>query len=85
MSMKVELIRVGNSRGIRLPKAIIEQCGFEGKVELTVQGGVLEVRAAGQAREGWDEAFARMHAAGDDRLDADAMHPTSWDLDEWRW
>ena len=55
--MKVELIRVGNSRGIRIPKSIIEQCGFEGAVEMTIEHNRLVIAPARQPRQGWEEAF----------------------------
>lgn len=67
--MKVKLVRIGNSRGLRLPKAVIRQCGFGEAVDLAVERGVLVVRPAeGPAREGWRDAFGRMAAHGDDRL-----------------
>lgn len=66
--MKVKLVRIGNSRGIRLPKAVIRQCGFGEQVELAVERGALVVRPAeGPARDGWEDAFARMAAHDDDR------------------
>ena len=57
--MKVSLIAIGNSRGIRLPKAVLEQCGFGDTVELTVERGkVVLAQPAKRPREGWAEAFA---------------------------
>ena len=35
--MKTELVRIGNSRGIRIPKPIIEQCRIGDTIELRVQ------------------------------------------------
>lgn len=56
--MKTELIQIGNSRGIRIPKAIIEQCDLEGKLELDVHDGALIIRPlAPSPRAGWEEAF----------------------------
>ena len=83
--MKVKLVRIGNSRGIRLPKSVIEQCGFRDSVEVTVRGEVVEIAPARRPRDGWDEAFARMAASGDDRpLDVEGA-PSTWDRREWWW
>ncbi len=81
--MKVNVVRIGNSRGIRLPKAVMDQCGFDAQVELTVKGQEVILAPARKIREGWDAAFAAMARHGDDRPLADAS--TAWDQKEWRW
>jgi antitoxin MazE len=83
--MKAELIRIGNSQGIRIPKAIIEQCGFGRSVELRVEGRSLVVTPARAAREGWDEAFAAMTRAGDDGPLLPEDLARDWDEAEWEW
>ena len=47
---------------------MIEQCGLGDKIELVVEDGRIVLTPAGKPREGWDEAFAAMAAAGDDAL-----------------
>ena len=83
--MNVDLVRIGNSRGLRIPKPIIEQCGFGDRVSFEVDGDRLIIGPAAVLRTGWDDAFARMATAGDDalllpddlgRASADAL---------WRW
>jgi len=64
--MKTRLIRIGNSRGVRIPKAAIEECGLEGAVEMTVRDRVLTIAPARGRRHGWNDAFKAMAAAGDD-------------------
>jgi antitoxin MazE len=54
--MKVDLIRIGNSQGVRIPKAVIEQCGFGSRVEMRVEGDSLIITPATAARRGWDRA-----------------------------
>ncbi|MGE0826504.1 MAG: AbrB/MazE/SpoVT family DNA-binding domain-containing protein [Candidatus Binatia bacterium] len=66
--MKTTIVRIGNSRGIRIPKALLEQCHLHDKVELEVRDDHLEVRPATEPRNGWAEAFRRMHEEGDDLL-----------------
>jgi antitoxin MazE len=84
--MKTAVIRIGNSRGIRIPKVLLEQCRLQDDVELEVQDGDLIIRAARRARSGWDEAFQKMSERGEDALlDRDALAPTRWDETEWEW
>ena len=66
--MRSRLIRIGNSRGVRLPKAFIEEAGLEEAVELQVRGGAVVISSRRRARAGWAEAARGMHEAGDDRL-----------------
>ncbi len=84
--MKATLVRIGNSRGIRLPKPVIEQCGFENQVEMEVHHHELVIRSASKPREGWASAFARMSECGDDGiLDRVAEPESTWDEEEWEW
>jgi antitoxin MazE len=67
--VKAKLVRIGNSRGLRLPRALIRQCGFDEAVDLAVERGALVVRPVKHvAREGWNDALADMAEHGDDRL-----------------
>ncbi len=53
-----ELIQIGNSKGVRIPKALIEQAGLgEGKLELKVVREGLLIRPVRAPREGWREAI----------------------------
>lgn len=56
--MKVPIIAIGNSRGVRLPKAILEQVGFGAEAELRVEDGQVVLSPATSVRAGWAEAFA---------------------------
>jgi antitoxin MazE len=82
--VKARIVRIGNSRGIRIPKPLIEQTGLRDDVEIVVQGNTLVISPAGRPRAGWDEAFRAMASHGDDQL-LDEPRPTRWDEDEWRW
>jgi antitoxin MazE len=87
--MKSSLVQIGNSRGVRIPKAFLDQAGFDdvgSDVEIEVRGSEIVVRTLRRAREGWREAFRRMAENGDDTmLDADATALSSWDEREWEW
>ena len=84
-SMKTALIPIGNSRGLRIPKPFIQQCGLEGEVEMDVRNGQIVISSVRKPRQGWERSFKMMARLGDDALlDADAP-PTKWDEAEWQW
>jgi antitoxin MazE len=84
--MKAQIVRIGNSRGIRIPRAVIEQTGLGDVVELEVRRGALLIRRPSRPRTGWDDAFRRMAEQGDDAwLDRGATRETEWEAAEWRW
>ena len=86
MIMLTKIVAIGNSRGIRIPKAMIEHCGFGEEVELQARRGALILRSVKTPRAGWADAFGRMAAVGDDHLvHEDAPTATRFDADEWRW
>ena len=85
-AVRTRLIRIGNSRGVRLPKAILAQAALERDVDISVQDGAVIIRSAADPRAGWAAAFAAIAAQGDDFvLDADAPGLTGWDAEEWEW
>ena len=84
--MKANIVRIGNSRGVRLPKAILEQCHLEDTVELEVKDNHLVIRPVQAPRSNWEQAFADMAQKGDDMLlDQGAEPLTEWDKREWQW
>ena len=83
-SIKSKIVRIGNSRGVRIPSAMLEQAGLEDEIEMVVERGKLIIHAAQHPRQGWAEAFASMAECGDDHL-LDEPTPTQWDEEEWVW
>lgn len=84
--MRVPLVRIGNSRGIRIPRAVLEQLGFEGELVLEIRSGRLVLSRARRPREGWDRSFARMAERRDDRLvHGEQIRASSFDAKEWEW
>ena len=81
--MKVDIIPIGNSRGIRIPKAVLDQCGFESSADLAVEQGRLVIRPTQPVRQGWESAFKRMAERQDDQL-LDTPAP-AFDDAEWTW
>lgn len=82
--MKASIIRIGNSQGIRIPKPILEQCGFKHEVELEVLNKKIILRSQTTPRANWEEAFVAMAANGDDNL-LDSTLKTQWEKEEWEW
>lgn len=66
--MEVNLIRVGNSTGIRIPKKVLEQYDMEGKLQMELNAEGILLKPLRPARDGWGAAFAAMAANGDDEL-----------------
>lgn len=83
--MRIELVRIGNSRGIRIPKPIIEQCGLGHTVELRVEKDRLIIAPARGVRKGWREAFAAARSSRHDQLLLDALRRNKFDEQEWTW
>jgi antitoxin MazE len=83
--VRTHIIRIGNSQGVRIPKALLEECGLSGDVDMTVRDGALVISPPAAPRQGWAEAFREMAARGDDALlDADSTL-TSLDEESWEW
>ena len=83
--MKADLIRIGNSQGVRIPKAVIDQCGLGRRVEMRIKGDTLIITRVKAAWSGWDEAFKAMAAQGDDAALFPQNLEHSFDETEWEW
>ena len=66
--MKVSVIQIGNSKGIRFEKALLEKYDIKDAVELILEKGFIILKPISSPRKGWDKAFKKMHENGDDRL-----------------
>ena len=82
--MKARLVRIGNSRGVRLPKTIIAQAGLTDEVELGVRDGAVVIARVTSVRSGWAASARQMHHCDEDRL-LDAPTLTRFDEKEWKW
>jgi antitoxin MazE len=83
--MRIELVRIGNSRGIRIPKPLIEQCGFGDAVEVHVEQDRLVIAPERTARQRWREAFAAAGSSAHDPLPFEPLPPNEFDAGEWTW
>jgi antitoxin MazE len=66
--MEVSIIKIGNSKGLRLNKSILERYNITDKIELILEKGQIVLRPIDEPRKGWDKEFQRMHENGDDQL-----------------
>ena len=66
--MKTSIIQIGNSKGLRLSKTILERYNIKDTVELILEKGRIILKPVDQPRKGWDEAFSKMHQNNDDQL-----------------
>ncbi|MEQ8847448.1 AbrB/MazE/SpoVT family DNA-binding domain-containing protein [Botrimarina sp.] len=66
--MRVDLVAIGNSQGIRIPKAVIDQAGLSKELELEVTPGAIVIRPAHRVRGGWADAAASCGVSAEDDL-----------------
>lgn len=66
--MQIRVIQIGNSKGIRLSKTILQKYNIQDNVELILEDEQIVVKPSSKARSGWDSAFKKMHVEGDDQL-----------------
>jgi antitoxin MazE len=85
-SIKVKIIRIGNSRGIRLSKSLIEQYNMKDEVLLEAKKDSIVIRRVEKPRERWEKSFKKMRLRGDDALlDNGTEVESEWDQEEWQW
>ena len=82
--IRSKIIKIGNSRGIRIPQGLFEQAGLTDEVEMAVEGNQLIIHSTHSLRQGWNAQFAAMSENGLDKL-LDEPISNQWDKDEWVW
>lgn len=66
--MELPVINIGNSKGIRLSKTILEKYNIQDKIELILEKDFIAIKPKAEPRKNWEKAFRKMHKNGDDRL-----------------
>jgi antitoxin MazE len=66
--MEIPIVPIGNSKGIRFSKTLIEKYDFKDAVELVLNDEYLIIKPVIRPRKNWDLAFQQMHASGEDKL-----------------
>lgn len=80
--MEISVINIGNSRGIRLPKTILERYKITDKIELVFEKGYIILKPKAEPRSGWDQAFKKMRENGDNQLLIDDVFDDE-NFEEW--
>lgn len=81
--MEIPIIRIGNSKGIRLSKTLLEQYQITDKVELVMEEDCIVLKPMTKPRTGWEQAFSEMHENGDDQLLIADVLPDE-EFEEWK-
>ena len=82
--MKTQIIQIGNSQGIRIPKALLEESGITGDVNLELTDDGILIRNISKPRSGWAEAFKSISDQDDDSP-LDESFSTDFEKREWQW
>jgi antitoxin MazE len=81
--MKIPVIKIGNSKGIRLSKTILKKYEISDEVELILEEETILLKPVTKSRKDWDQKFREMHTEGEDRLlIRDVFEDET--LDEWK-
>ena len=82
--MKASIVPIGNSKGIRIPKIILEECHIGKSVFLEIKGGSIVIKPVKEEpRKDWELDFKRMHENKDDQLIIDDN--IDLDAENWEW
>ena len=82
--MKTRIVRIGNSRGVRIPKPLLEEAGLADEVHLTLGPDGILISPATPARTGWAEAAELVRERGEAGL-LDGPVATRFDESSWEW
>lgn len=81
--MDISLISIGNSKGIRLSKTVLEKYHIQDTMELILEKDYMILKPKTSSRKGWEKAFKKMHENGDDKsLMADVFNEETFE--EWK-
>jgi antitoxin MazE len=81
--MEVSVIKIGNSKGIRLSKTLLDKYNIQDTVEVILEKGQIVIKPLSRPRKGWEKAFKKMAENGDDRLLINDVFEDE-NLEEWR-
>jgi len=81
--MKVSIIKIGNSKGLRLSKEILKRYSIKDEVELVFEEGHILLKPLEQPRAGWENAIQRIREDENDPLLIDDVFDDE-DFEEWK-
>lgn len=80
--MELSVINIGNSKGIRLSKTVLEKYNIQDKIELIFEKGFIVLKPLAEPRKNWEKSFEKMHDNGDDQLLIDDVFDDE-NFEEW--
>ena len=82
--MLINIVPIGNSKGIRIPKAILDQCDIKNEVDLEVENGKITIEPIKRIpRNGWTESLIKMTETGEDQL---LLKDNIYlEMEDWEW
>lgn len=81
--MYIDIVKIGNSKGIRLPTYVLKECNIKDQVEIEVVDGKIVIQAVDVPRKNWDQKFETMHEREDDVL---LIHEElDMYAEDWKW
>lgn len=86
--MKTHIIKIGNSKGIRIPKPVLEQCGLTDEIQMKISDEMLILSPIKKQREGWEKEFEKStkKKEKDDKVLKEFENSShEWDDEEWKW
>ena len=81
--METSIIKIGNSRGLRLSKSILEKYNINDRVEIILEKGRIILKPIESPRKNWEAAFQKMHLENDDQLLVNDMFDNET-FEEWK-
>ncbi len=81
--MEATIIKIGNSKGLRLSKTVLEKYNFTDKVEIVLEQNQIIIKPIHLPRAGWDQAFKKMNQVGDDALESNDIFEDET-FEEWK-
>lgn len=84
--MKAQIVSIGNSQGIRIPKTLLEQSQLSGEVDLELHDLGILIKKTRKPRENWEESFKSMAENDEDDVSQDGLGiQSAFDKEHWRW
>ena len=80
--MELSVINIGNSKGIRFSKTILEKYNIQDKIELILEKGFIVLKPKAEPRKNWEKALKKMHENNDDQLVIDDVFEDE-NFEEW--
>lgn len=83
--MKAQVVQIGNSQGIRIPKVLLEESGIRGEVELEICPDGILIRNISKPRGDWDAKFKALSDHDDDLTAGELPSSSDFETREWQW